>query len=86
MSAGGGEPTIRPPVWSNAWSNVDTIVLLEKTPVTTERFWPLVEATVEELLAGRTALDFATWRTLTQAGLDDSTAASLAGRFVAASL
>lgn len=67
----------------------------------TERFWPLVEATVEELLAGRTvrgkrrervraallgALDFATWRTLTQAGLDDSTAASLAGRFVAASL
>jgi AcrR family transcriptional regulator len=69
--------------------------------VMTERFWPLVEATAEALLAGRAvrgkrrehvraavlvALDFATWRTLTQAGLDDSSAASMAGRFVAASL
>lgn len=79
-------PTTRVPTPTNSSSKTATIVLLEKTPVTTERFWPLVEATVEELLAGRTALDFATWRTLTQAGLDDSTAASLAGRFVAASL
>jgi AcrR family transcriptional regulator len=64
-----------------------------------EKFWPLVEATAEALAAGRrlrgarrqrvraalrAALDFATWHTLTEAGLDDATAAALAARFVAA--
>jgi len=67
--------------------------------VMTQGFWPLVDATVEVLLAGRglrgtrrghvrgallVALDFATWRTLTQAGMDDAGAASTAARFVAA--
>jgi AcrR family transcriptional regulator len=63
-----------------------------------ERFWPLIEATVEALTAGRrlrgtrrervraalgVALDFATWRTLSAAGLGDAEAAALAARFVA---
>lgn len=67
--------------------------------VMTERYWPMVEATVDVLLTGRgvrgkrrarvraallVALDFSTWRTLTQAGMDDRAAASLAARFVEA--
>jgi AcrR family transcriptional regulator len=68
--------------------------------VMNERFWPLLEATVELLLSGRRlrgarrervraalrlAADFGTWHTLTGAGLDDAEAAAVAGRFLAAS-
>jgi AcrR family transcriptional regulator len=67
--------------------------------VMNERFWPLIEATADAVCAGRrlrghrrvrvraavlVALDFATWQTLTRTGLDDSTAAELAVRFVSA--
>jgi AcrR family transcriptional regulator len=64
-----------------------------------DRYWPLVEATADALASGRrlrgarrervraalrVALDFGTWRTLIEGGLDDAQAAGLAAHFVAA--
>lgn len=81
----------------NALRDAPLVPALER--VMSAKFWPLLEATADAACAGRrlrgsrrarvraaalVALDFATWRTLTRAGLDDSTAAELAARFVAA--
>ena len=81
----------------NALRDAPLVPALET--VMSAKFWPLLEATADAACAGRrlrgsrrarvraaalVALDFATWQTLTRAGLDDSTAAELAARFVAA--
>ncbi len=81
----------------NALRDAPLVPALDK--VMRAKFWPLVDATAEALTSGRklrgvrrervraalfVALDFGTWHTLTRAGLDDTEAAALAARFVAA--